>query len=459
MRSNIIMLALTAALAAALVPGCGRKRAQPVSMATPPLPDRREAYWRRQYLNNRPVPPELYSVPPRPPRNNEFGEFVDSLHHGLDAQPPLPALPGRDLQPLPPSSMPSGFPEGGPRGSGIIPAAAAPAGAAPVAPPAPDPFGGAPAGVTYYPVEQLIYGGDYPDLDAPEEYRLMPKDAITIAVRDHPEFSGPVEVQPDGTVRVPHTPDLVRLRGLTAAEAAEAIRKTVAPYVKGECLVRVQANRARGGYYFVFGDVLQPGRFPLGAEPVRLSEAVLAANWEASTARLDADGDDLGPSFPAASPRGKYIAPRSADMARVMLITPHRSKPVRTWHDARSALLGMTGDDPVIRPGQIIVVPSLDPRQNALWGLDAAAAPPSAKVFLHSDAPAVLPPAGIPALPLLDPAWGVPEPDRSEENMELTKAMAERDPETTAYKQGSGDAYVPYQGAERRGRRKRWLGW
>ena len=80
-------------------------------------------------------------------------------------------------------------------------------------------------------------------------------------------------------------------------------------------------------------------------------------------------------------------------------------------------------------------------------------------MFLHSDAPAVLPPAGIPALPLLDPAWGVPEPDRSEENMGLTKAMAERDPETTAYKQGSGDAYVPYQGAERRGRRKRWLGW
>ena len=76
-------------------------------------------------------------------------------------------------------------------------------------------------------------------------------------------------------------------------------------------------------------------------------------------------GDGHGPAFPAASPRGEFVAPQSTDLASVMLVTPHRSQPVRTFHDVRAAMRGMTGDDPLVRPGQIIIVPSLDQQKNA----------------------------------------------------------------------------------------------
>ena len=338
-------------------------------------PDAQTAFWRDQYKKNRTVPPREFTVAPKPARNNDFGEFDDALYAGLDSQPTLPGLPGgQDLMPM--LGGPASYPVPGALSpqyrvgaDGVALSPVSFPGAAGAAAAAASGQAGITAGTHYYPIEQLVFGGDYPDIDKPELYRLMPKDAISVTVRDHPEFSGKLDIQADGTVRVPNTPDLIRLRGLTVDEAAEEIRRNLQVYIKGECVVRVQANRARGGYYFVFGDVSQPGRFPMGLEPIKLSDAVLAANWEANPNRMDPD-DELGPAFPAANPRGKFMAPRSADMARVMLITPHRSQPVRTVHDIRSAMLGMKNEDPVVRPGQIVVVPSLDPRRNVSLGLD-----------------------------------------------------------------------------------------
>ncbi len=391
------------AIAAGCFPSTDKHARAPVVDAD--APDAETAYWRARYVKNRSIPPREFAVAPRPARNNDFGEFNDTLYAGLDSQPSLPGLPGgQDIMPM--MGGPAGYP---------VPAALAPEyrfpgapanrapsssvslpGAAGAAAAAASGHAGIPAGSHFYPIEQLVFGGDYPDIDKPELYRLMPRDVITVAVRDHPEFSGKLDIQADGTVHIPNTHDLIRLRGLAVDEAAEEIRRNLQVYVKGECVVRVQANRARGGYYFVFGDVNQPGRFPMGLEPVKLSDAILAANWEANPNRMDQD-DELGPAFPAAGPRGKFIAPQSADLARVMLITPHRSQPVRTMHDVRSAMLGMTNNDPAVRPGQIIVVPSLDPRRNRSLGLDMpdSAVPPDGLMpgrgFSGADSPARLP--------------------------------------------------------------------
>ncbi len=409
---------LLAAFLALAVSGClGAKRGQEEEVLSQAEADRwkkaeekkaKKAYYRREYEKNRPVPPDKYAVLPKRRGDNSFAEFSEDHFEGLDAQPELPALPqdrsvpgpGAAPSPFAPRYMAPGAPEmsAAAAPSGSMLSAPMPAQAATRPPRTSRSSGFRPAGIQngshFYPVEQLVYGGEYPDLDKPELYRLMPKDVITVTVKDHPEFSGQVQIQPDGTVRLPNTPDLVRLRGLTAEEAAQAVRNSLAGYVKGECKVRVQANRARGGYYYVFGDVLQPGRFPMGIEPIRLSEAILAANWEANPARLDADGDELGPSFPAATPRGRYIAPQTADMAGVVLITPHRSQPARSVHDARSALMGMRGEDPLIRPGQIIVVPSLDRERNVELGLDVTldgAAQGIGGGFSNASGPARLP--------------------------------------------------------------------
>ncbi len=385
--------------------------------------------WREKYQANRPVPPREFSVPAKPPRNNAYGEFDEQNFTGLDAQAALPRLPddpsimpmlgGPASYPMAASSYPTSVnvpvQRGGGGGASVGPGntpAAAPGMAAASGQAAanfgmPGRAGGggndyladqAAAGRAvraaenprgqglqteghFYPIEQLVYGGDYPDIDKPELYRLMPKDVITVSVKEHPEFSGKLEIQPDGTVQIPNCTDLVRLRGLTVDEAAETLRQELQLFVKGDCVVRVQANRARGGYYFVFGDVRQPGRFPMGLEPIRLSDAVLAANWEANPTRSGYDDEEFGPAFPTASPRGKYIAPGSSDLARVMLITPHRSRPAREVHDVRSALMGVTRNDPLVKPGQVIVVPSLDPQKNMALGLDLpeVAVPPPAR--------------------------------------------------------------------------------
>jgi hypothetical protein len=374
-RAAMTVLALIPVLAG--FPGCqSRAKGRAAVMDRGELAE--AAGWRRRYRMNRPEAPRDFRVFPVPPRDNSFKEFDASAFQGLDAQPELPELPS-DRPGVPHLQVPThaAVPAAG-RLSAPPPGGRGKAPAAPAVPPPPRPLpgpGGVNAGTHFYPVEQLVYGGDYPDIDKPELYRLMPRDVVTIAVKDHPEFSGEQEIQADGTVRLPNTADLIRLRGLTVDEAAAAAREAAAVYVKGPCLVRVQANRARGGYYFVFGEVLQPGRFPMGLEPVKLSEAVLAANWEANPSRRDLDGEELGPSFPAASPRGRYTAPPLADLARVGLITPHRSRPVRSTHDVRSALLGVTGDDPLVRPGQIIVVPSLDPSRNLDLGAESRALP------------------------------------------------------------------------------------
>ncbi|MCC8166444.1 MAG: polysaccharide biosynthesis/export family protein [Planctomycetes bacterium] len=378
-----VLSILAGVLLVMIMAGCfpesnGPVRPAPIVDTEAPSP--RTAAARRRFVENRPEPPATYDVPARPPRNNNFGEFEEGLYAGLDRQNVLPELPG-DPGIMPMLGGPASYaiPASSYRAEVALPRSRSGPGGGSLARPEAAGVAAAassrskPAGIdtgdTFYAIEQLVFGGDYPDIDKPELYRLQPKDVITVTVKDHPEFSDKLEIQPDGTVRIPNAPDLVRLRGLTVDDAADEIRRTLQVYIKGETVVRVQANRARGGYYFVFGDVGQPGRFPMGLEPIRLSDAVLAANWEVNPNRMDED-EDLGPAFPAASARGKYIAPRSADLARVMLITPHRSQPSRTVHDVRSAMLGVTRSDPVVRPGQIIVVPSLDPEKNLSLGLD-----------------------------------------------------------------------------------------
>lgn len=408
-------------LANATLPG--RKGAE-LTIGRPPegykTAEAEDAHWRAQYAKNRTVPPKQFSVKPKKPRNNNFGEFEEELYTDLDQQPNLPAMPGDGIMTMmgPDAaavSMQDFFPNSKPRAGAIhsyppytskLPTQETNIVKAPKSSmnsATAQSLGFADAGLMtesrFYPIEQLVFGGEFPDLDSPEQYRLMPKDVINVTVKEHPEFSGKLEIQPDGTVRVPNLPELIRLRGLSIDEAAEELRRNLQVYIKGECIVQVQANRARGGYYFVFGDVMQPGRFPMGLEPVKLSDAVLAANWELNPARND--DEELGPAFPAANPRGKFTSPQTADLANVMLVTPHRSQPVRTSHDVRQAMLGIMREDPIVRPGQIIIVPSLDPRKNRSLGLDMPEGEPVAMPgnrrpgFSGSDAPARLPDIGV----------------------------------------------------------------
>lgn len=281
--------------------------------------------------------PHHYSIAPENPHVFETTEFA-SVSMSSRPQPVLPPMPlrGADslysgVQPLDVSigrdSMPAHRPFGVPglhSGGGL-------------------------------PIEQLIFGGPYPERGADGVYRYHPRDQLRITVKDHPEFDGLVTIEPDGTLRIPNTQDHVRAAGLEQAQVAAHIAKTIRPYVQRPPVVRIATVLGQGGHYHIFGGVTNPGRYPIGDQPLRLSEAV----FRALSTRLQASESDSVTERLAADLSG---GPREhfrhlSDLREVDLITPHRSHPHReSVNVAESLFGGRTESDPYIRPGQIILV-------------------------------------------------------------------------------------------------------
>lgn len=283
--------------------------------------------------------PEYLTVEPVPPRVGGYPEFyqTDRAREKPPALPPLPQYGRGDfyrgVQPLDVATGREGPPHTWPLRTG---------GLHPDGP---------------MPVEQLIFGGPYPERDAPPPYRFHPGDQIRLTVMDHPEFDGIVEVREDGTIPIPNTQDEVRAEGREPYEVADAIRNVIRPYVQGEPVVRVGIHLAVGGIYTIFGQVLAPGRYPLGDRPLRLSEAIFRAcskRWlsEFTSDRTTALREEL-----REGPRSDFVLPPKADLEEVIVITPHRSHPIRKTYSIRQALFeGKRGEDPLIQDGQIICI-------------------------------------------------------------------------------------------------------
>ncbi|MCX7935048.1 MAG: polysaccharide biosynthesis/export family protein [Planctomycetota bacterium] len=305
-----------AALAAFLLTGCAEERGTGIPGREPAPP----------FLTMASKPPRLANFP----GFREGGDFSDK-------PPPLPPL----------RAAPNGMP--------ALAGTAVQVGNA-ESPTSPPP---AQATAEMQPIEQLIYGGNYPEHDSPGDYRLNVRDKIHLAVEDHPEFSGDLQVQQDGSVRLPNTDDWVSVAGLTTAEAEKALANAVAPYIKGKPRVRVTIVFGRGECYYIFGEVQNQGRFSMGLKPIRLSEAIFRANSTALTAVEYRSYEAIIREQIELGPRQNYNHSKYALLTQVSVITPHRSRPLRQVYNVKAALLeGKTGQDPVIQPGQIIIVPS-----------------------------------------------------------------------------------------------------
>ncbi|MBP5233953.1 MAG: polysaccharide biosynthesis/export family protein [Planctomycetes bacterium] len=201
------------------------------------------------------------------------------------------------------------------------------------------------------PVEQKVYGGVYPEESADAPYLHQIGDRVSIRIVEQPELSGLAVVERDGRLRIPGTEDFVAAKGLDATQIASAVARAVRPYVRKFPVVRVVTEQASGGYYYVLGGVKNQGRFPLGMSPVTLSEAVFRANSSllARPRTLDAEGNAPG--------RENFQTAGNAALERVLLITPHRTAPQAAVYNVAAALYGGVGaQNPVIKPGQIIVV-------------------------------------------------------------------------------------------------------
>lgn len=169
-----------------------------------------------------------------------------------------------------------------------------------------------------------------------EPYRLQPGDSIDVRYRVTPEFDSTAALQPDGSVSLPLVGRL-ELAGRTMDEATARIREKASERLREPEIIVLLRDYTKPTYT-VAGEVGKPGTFDLRGE-VTLMRAVAAAGW-----------------FKESSKHSQVLLIRRVD---------------RDWGETKvfnlSREIGRKdfGEDPVIRPGDLIVVP-----QNTLSKLD-----------------------------------------------------------------------------------------
>mgnify|MGYP001810364070 CR=1 FL=1 len=131
--------------------------------------------------------------------------------------------------------------------------------------------------------------------------------------------------------------------------------------MKNNPRIQITVTYAVSRCYYVMGEVNNPGRFPIGTQEVRVSEAIFrACSNPFGVAKAEYESvESLVRTESSRMPRDNYSLPTYANLSNVYIITPHRSHPKRTIVNIKNVLYkGKIGEDPVVRQGQIIFVPS-----------------------------------------------------------------------------------------------------
>ena len=106
-------------------------------------------------------------------------------------------------------------------------------------------------------------------------YFIGPDDELEILVRNHPEFSGTVSVDPYGNILIPLL-GKIGVEGMTSHELANAIEKELLPYIETPH-VSVVITEYRSKVVYVLGEVAKPGKYFIRGEKMELREAILQA--------------------------------------------------------------------------------------------------------------------------------------------------------------------------------------
>lgn len=129
------------------------------------------------------------------------------------------------------------------------------------------------------------------------QYRIGVGDLVRITVWDHPELTNPAGnttgqlqgqvVLPDGTFYFPFL-NKVKALGRTTEEIRIEMTKNLEQFIRSPQVdVTVQQTGFRSQKYYVSGEVVQPGFFPITDVPTRLSDAIAQAGGLSRQADLD----------------------------------------------------------------------------------------------------------------------------------------------------------------------------
>jgi polysaccharide export outer membrane protein len=123
--------------------------------------------------------------------------------------------------------------------------------------------------------------------DKLSDYRLGPGDSIKVQVYQSPDLTLEARVSESGIINYPLV-GRINIGGLTVPEAETRIAQALK---KGKILKSPQVNiniqQVRGSQVAVLGQVAKPGRFPLEAMNVRVSDMIAAAGG------ITPQGDDV----------------------------------------------------------------------------------------------------------------------------------------------------------------------
>ncbi len=116
-----------------------------------------------------------------------------------------------------------------------------------------------------------------PMSQAGPEYRLGPEDQIKVSVWENTQLTLDLVVRPDGKISMPLIQD-VTAAGRTTIELAAQIQQKLATFLK-EPQVSVIVLQINAPKFFVIGNVLRPGTYPLRAETSVLQALSLAGGF------------------------------------------------------------------------------------------------------------------------------------------------------------------------------------
>ena len=136
--------------------------------------------------------------------------------------------------------------------------------------------GTVPKGMTAEPVLEQPRAQQPVNLAGPE-YRLGPEDVLRVSVWENRDLTLDLVVRPDGKISMPLIQD-VTAAGRTTIELAAQIQQKLTTYIK-EPQVSVIVLQINAPKFFVIGNVVRPGTYPLRAETSVLQALSLAGGF------------------------------------------------------------------------------------------------------------------------------------------------------------------------------------
>lgn len=127
---------------------------------------------------------------------------------------------------------------------------------------------------------------DLPDARAETPFRLGREDVVEIAVYRDAELSRVVPVRPDGRITLPIVGEVVAA-GRTPEEVRAEIVEKLQGYVQNPTVVSLIVREVNSARFYVVGEVVRPGAFPLRGETNVLQALALAGGLGEFSARRD----------------------------------------------------------------------------------------------------------------------------------------------------------------------------